>query len=358
MAGRVTLQDIADELGLSRNTVSKAINNTGVLADSTRERVLLKAKEMGYKQFSYLQFGQDSAAKLDLPGQNTDSSVTSGVKEIAILSAGFVGGSHFALSMIDRFQRDFSSLGYSISMYRVMPEELRNLQLPSAFRPESVSGIMCLELFDANYCRMLCDLGIPILITDGPVSVFEGTFEADHIMMDNQTQLFVFFKEMKKRGKTRVSYVGDIHHCQSFYERYNALRQAVDLYGLTETQSITGGFIRTYDNSYIQYLDESLLALPQLPDVFLCANDFVAMDILKILRKMNVSVPDDVWICGFDDSPESRIMVPGLTTVHIHSQIMGFTAVRLLHSRICAPDLHYRTVYTQTDLIYRGSTGD
>ena len=54
MANRVTLQDIADALGISRNTVSKAINNTGILADSTREKVLKKAMEMGYKQFSYV----------------------------------------------------------------------------------------------------------------------------------------------------------------------------------------------------------------------------------------------------------------------------------------------------------------
>ncbi len=54
MADRVTIQDIADALGVSRNTVSKAINNTGLLADATRERVLKKAVEMGYKQFSYV----------------------------------------------------------------------------------------------------------------------------------------------------------------------------------------------------------------------------------------------------------------------------------------------------------------
>ena len=54
MAGRVTIQDIADALGISRNTVSKAINNTGVLAEATREKVLKKAVEMGYKQFSYI----------------------------------------------------------------------------------------------------------------------------------------------------------------------------------------------------------------------------------------------------------------------------------------------------------------
>ena len=50
MAERVTIQDIADALGVSRNTVSKAINNTGLLADATRERILRKAADMGYKQ--------------------------------------------------------------------------------------------------------------------------------------------------------------------------------------------------------------------------------------------------------------------------------------------------------------------
>ena len=54
MATKVTIQDIASELQLSRNTVSKAINNTGVLADATREKILRKAAEMGYKQFAYL----------------------------------------------------------------------------------------------------------------------------------------------------------------------------------------------------------------------------------------------------------------------------------------------------------------
>ena len=52
---KVTIQDIADELGISRNTVSKAINNTDGLAEGTRKRILEKAVEMGYKQFSYIQ---------------------------------------------------------------------------------------------------------------------------------------------------------------------------------------------------------------------------------------------------------------------------------------------------------------
>ena len=51
---KVTIQDIADELGVSRNTVSKAINNSDGLAEATRERILQKAIEMGYKHFSYI----------------------------------------------------------------------------------------------------------------------------------------------------------------------------------------------------------------------------------------------------------------------------------------------------------------
>ena len=53
MNKKVTIQDIADALGISRYTVSKAINNTEGLADATREKILQKAMEMGYKQFSY-----------------------------------------------------------------------------------------------------------------------------------------------------------------------------------------------------------------------------------------------------------------------------------------------------------------
>ena len=95
-----------------------------------------------------------------------------------------------------------------------------------------------------------------------------------------------------------------------------------------------------------------------MPDVFICANDFVALDALAALKKLGLSVPEDIWLCGFDDSPESKVVTPSLTTVHIHSQIMGFSATHLLLSRIKEPSLNFRTLHTETSLIYRESTGD
>jgi len=103
-------------------------------------------------------------------------------------------------------------------------------------------------------------------------------------------------------------------------------------------------------------LEEALESLEDLPDVFICANDFIAEDAIYALRKLGKSVPEDVLFCGFDDSPNSRIMTPTLTTVHIHTQVMAVVAMHLLLSRIEEPGLDFRITHTETELIYRDST--
>jgi len=89
MSKRVTIQDIADALGLSRNTVSKAINNTGVLSDSTREKVLQKTVEMGYKQFTYMNPEQLKFASQEATPQKPHG-------EIAILTCAPLDNFHFS----------------------------------------------------------------------------------------------------------------------------------------------------------------------------------------------------------------------------------------------------------------------
>lgn len=84
----------------------------------------------------------------------------------------------------------------------------------------------------------------------------------------------------------------------------------------------------------------------------------MAIDVIHVFRELGITVPKDVYLCGFDDSPESRVITPSLTTIHIHSQIMGFSAVHLLLSRIKEPSLNFRTIHTETELIYRESTED
>lgn len=353
MAARVTLQDIADALGVSRNTVSKAINNTGLLAEGTREKVLKKAIEMGYKQFSYLNAVMEQT--------QAETPVKGATGEIALLTRGFTGNTSFLSIMLDQFQRKFARMGYSFTMHRVNGEDEKNLCLPTSFDRERISGIICIEMPDRAYCSMLCESGIPILFVDSPAAGLDGALPADAVYPDNHSGICSFVGEMARRGKRRIGFIGEYMHCQCFFERYMAYRNAMYLSGLPfkEEYCITGNKKTTGKpgvDEYQEYLAESLSKMDSLPEVFVCANDYVAFDTMRAFKGMGISVPADVWLCGFDDTMESQIMTPSLTTVHVHSHVMGDCAAYLLSSRIMEPSLQVRTVHTQTSVCYRETT--
>ena len=201
MSGRVTMQDIADSLGLSRNTVSKAFNNTGVIAESTKDLILRKAAEMGYKNST------GSAMPHAIP-------IASDKKEIAMLTCYIPGGSHFAVTTIDRIQQNLSSCGYSLTFYRVTQSELMDLRLPGSFSLDKVAAIFCMELFNYEYCEMLCSLPIPLLFIDTPVKPGRPPLTADTLFMENQAGIYSFVSQIAEKGKKSVGFVGDMLHCR------------------------------------------------------------------------------------------------------------------------------------------------
>ena len=351
MATKVTIQDIANELQLSRNTVSKAINNTGVLADATREKILRKAAEMGYKQFAYLPLFQEGAAKT--AGL---SILPSDKREIAMLTTQFLSSSHFSSMMLDRFQSEIDHLHSGMTIHRISPIELKEKKLPSSLNIQRTAGIICFEVFDYDYAQMLCDLDVPLLFVDTPVMDMRPPLKADRLYMENRIEVQNAVAHMVQRGKKRISFAGDKNHCQSFFERYMAYKDAMEYFGLTEGLSTCA--MPSGQQNYPVSLYETIRRFKTMPDAFVCANDFVAMDLVKALNELGYSVPDDIWVCGFDDSQEASYFAPRLTSIHIHGQIMGYTAANLLMTRIEEPSLNYRTVYTETNLILRESTGD
>ena len=359
MADRITIQDIADALGLSRNTVSKAINNTGVLADTTREKILMKAAEMGYKQFSYINNLEDFRASISSDFRASQDIKKGGI--IAVLTTCLIDNSHFASTMLDKIHRELSMKGYSQTMFRIMPEDLAACRLPASFPADKIDGIMCIEVFDFAYATYLTSLNIPVLFIDGPAEACGKKLGADILLMNNRTEIYAFIEKMKARGKKTFGYIGCISHCISFRERFLALHEALQFHDLPfhDEYCITGmcpGISIPAGEAYQNYIAEKLENMPGLPDVFLCSNDFIALDVLKVCKQKNLEVPKDFYLCGFDDSAESRVVTPTLTTIHIHTQIMGFAAVELLLTRIKQPYLQNRTVYTETSLICREST--
>ena len=341
---RVTIQDMADALGMSRNTVSKAINNSAGLADATREKILQKAAEMGYKQFSYAE-----AFLENVP--NISSEESKGAGEIALFTTSiFHQSHHFASLMLDSFKREITQFGHILSIHIVDRENMIQKSLPATFSKERCAAIMCFEMFDWDYDEMICGLGLPVLFVDGPHKRFGKSLPADQLYMENTAGITQLVNNMLQKGKRKIGFIGDYEHCQSFYERYTAFRCAMLMAGVPVEEMFC------IKKNFYEDMLTPLHSLPELPDLFICGNDFLAVDAIQVLHKLGKSIPEDVMIAGFDDAPESRIITPPLTTVHIHTQIMAYTAANLLTTRLKEPSLDYRIVYTETELIYRDST--
>ena len=337
---KVTIQDIADELNISRNTVSKAINNAEGIAEATRLKILQKAAEMGYKQFSYLKISSDS---------NEAQQKREG-GEVALLFGDVIAPTHFASLMLDKLKMELSQIGYTLNMHRVEQDNYLHHSLPVTFSAAHTSAIICIEMFNRAYDEMICSLGLPVLFVDGPNKRDGHDLPADQLYMDNTTAITRFVNDMLAKGKHRIGFIGDYEHCQSFFERYTAFRCAMLMAGAPVEERFC---IKANQSEQIT---AALTGLPDFPEVFICANDFVADDAIYTLRKLGKSIPKDILFCGFDDSPNSRIMTPSLTTVHIHTQSMAIAAMHLLLSRLDNPNLNYRIMHTETELIYRDST--
>ena len=341
MEKKVTVQAIADALGLSRNTVSKALNNKGALAEDTRQKILDKAAEMGYRRVIYI--SEPSPAE---KGE---------IKELALNTQNMPYGSHFGTYALNTFQERMSKNNYRLSMFPVRDTEIASLSLPIGFNKEKTAGIICLELFDSEYIEMLNTLNIPLLFIDTAAGTDMTRINADFLLMENHLSVFILTDTLIQNGCRRFAFAGNPEHCRSFSERYQGFIHALSA---NKLEPYTSQFIGRTVFSDVNTLEEIVKQTLQLPEVFVCANDFVAINLIRTLKKCGVNIPDDVRVTGFDNSTESRIIEPHLTTIDIPSSKMGYIAADMLLSRINEPDMPYRITHVRTTLKFRASTGE
>lgn len=347
MKKRVTIQDIADELGLSRNTISKAINGTGNVSPDTIDMIFQKAAEMGYKQFGLL-----TAAAEDNAAQNKNPIN----REIALFTNSIPSTQHLSSTLLNSFQKKISSMGYRLTIYMLRKDFLNTCTYPDNFNEQFTDGILVMELFDKAYTNFLCNQSIPTLFVDSYANIHHEAIASDILYMENCNSSYRLVSHLFETGCKTVGYVGDRYHCQSFYERWCGYKEAMEHknYAGYEDLCIIEDDSQPYSNA--EWLSGKIKNLPQIPDAFFCANDFLAICTVKALKYLGYRIPTDIKIAGFDNSHESQIIEPPLTTVNIPGTEMGYIATNLLLERIKYPDTPYRTTYTQTSIIYRSST--
>ena len=337
---RVTIQDIADACGLSRNTVSKVFNNRGAVPETTKRIVLQKAQELGYYQ---------------LPESGMPASVGQ-ARNIALLTGTDPRGHSFGSLVITSFTDQISRAGYNLKIFRVSEEEKANHSLPPHLVLSETAGIIAIELFDQDYCDMLYAVGLPTVFIDSYASSGISLLKYDLVTMENYTSTALLTRHLIRCGATCFGFVGDITHCLSFKERWTGYQSALQKAGLSSVDacSILSEDSAPYGDT--DWLLAQLQTMPRIPDAFVCANDFLAIHLMTALKKMGLSIPNDVMVTGFDGSPESSMVDPALTTVQIPSMEVGRIAADILLNRIQNPDRPSMRTYISTVPLLRDST--
>ena len=345
---RVTLQTIADRLGVSRMTVSNAFSRPDQLSTELRERVLATARELGY-------VGPDPAARALARGTTgavgvllTDSLQYAFTDEVATSFLGAVADelapTGLALTLLTSGERGDMIPARDVAMdgalvYSCRPDSaardwLLRRKLPVVFVDQDpVPGTTSVNVDDRGGARAaaqhLVDLGhrrvaIVTLAIDGPPGIV---------------------------GDPAVANPG---HPQQ--QRMLGWMEALDNAGVHPT------VVQIQANSDDQAKDaaRSVLLAPERPTAVLCFSDVLALGVLAAAEDLGLAIPDDLSVVGFDDSPVARRGRPTLTTVRQDVAAKGRLAAAALttaieHSRSDSkPKVRHLTI--PTELIVRQST--
>jgi len=336
---RITIQDIADSLNLSRNTVSKALNGQYV-PPRTREAVLKAAIELGYKSYQTVASSEseDPHRRIVLITSKMLMTMTFFVHVVRGIESALMEDENVELLQFTATKTSFFN------------------RLVDYLNENKVDGIICMELFQADYVPKLIELGYPIAFFDFPIYIsLSGNYDIvlpeSFSSVKNYCLSLIGEQDCKNFG-----FVGDYTHCTSFYERFLAMREAIFLSGLSYNPEYSVIEKDSFPYGNPKELAKLFAKMPNLPDCFVAANDTLAIDIIEALKLLRKKVPRDVLVVGFDNLAEAKTYDPPITTFNVDKTSIGRKLLSVLLDRIDHPRQKSQIIHLQSKLIARQTT--
>ena len=296
MRKAVTINDIAKASGFSRNTVAKVLNGYH-MSEKTVKIVMNKAIDMGYKGLN-MAFGENGTGRT--------------FNRILVTSTHPIMDIDFFTLVVKQIESE--AFHHSYDIVQLMSHDQKILK--NYINEKEIDGIACFETLEKESINNILSLEKPTAFVDfNPnLSDFHGRF--DVIGIEGYRSVRSLIETLiKKTGVSSIGFIGDPTHCLGFSERYEAVISSSSAFGLPSPASYSLLPKDGYDYGKTFLLSESLRSLKKLPDLFVCANDYIASRVNKSLRLLGVKVPEKVQVIGFDDSYEAISSSPKITTI-------------------------------------------
>lgn len=311
MKKKTTIYDIAEELGVTASTVSRALNDHPKVKDSTKKLVLEKARTMNYQPNSIaaaLRNGKSNTIGVIVPNmdRNFFASVVRGIEDVV------------------------SETGYNIIIcqsHDSLEKERANINTLLEAQVDGILASFAKETTDFSHYEEVKKRDVSLILFDR----INDSLNVGAVVIDDYLGAFKATEHLIEQGCKKIVHFSGPTNISIYKERRRGYEEALKKYDIPlEDDQIIYSDLKLEDGYSI---GKKMLESGQLPDAIFSASDFSAVGAMEILKKEGVSIPEEVAIVGFSNEQFTSFVEPGLTSVDQHSTQMGtFTAKLFLDS--------------------------
>ncbi|WP_022755528.1 LacI family DNA-binding transcriptional regulator [Butyrivibrio fibrisolvens] len=310
MSKKITMSDIAKELGISTVTVSKALSGQKGVGEQMRQRIIEIANERGYQKSVSIE---------------ANESYKIGV----LIGSRYVGNiDSFYGHMYQIFSAKAAKIG-SFTMLEILSDaDEKNLVYPKIIGDGNVDAVVIMGALGEEYLNMLDEkLGTPTFYMDftdrkhKKDSVISGSFYGSYILTN-----YLFDK-----GHTQIGYVGTVLSTPSITDRYLGYVRAMMEHGIDiKKEWILND--RSINNDKVDIENNLVLPKGKLPTAFVCNCDLTANVFMQYLKVKGYKVPEDISLVGYDDFLFADGSSIGITTYKVDmDEMVKRTLKRITH---------------------------
>lgn len=307
---QVTIVDVAQKAGVSIATVSRVLNQTGRYSRDTLRRVKATAAELGYA-----------------PNYMAKSLKKRRTEQIALAVADI--GNPVYVAMARAIQHVVKEHGYRLVLLSTEASVDEEINILRSLAKQYVDGLIISPLlYGEAHRKQLAQVKRPVVVIGGgPDDV-----GVDSVYIDSAKGVRLAMEHLLDQGYSRIAFVNGPSETVPGTVRLQGYEGSLIEHGIPLDPGLVVQGDFTLSGGYMAAT--RLLELPALPQAVLCANDLMALGVLRRLREAGIRVPEDVALVGMDDIEQARISSPALTTVSLLASERGRIAAELLLKRL------------------------
>ncbi len=334
----MNMKDIAQELGVSVATVSRALKDSPLISEEMRKTIQSFAHEHNF-----------------YPNAIGEALRHARVMPIRIIGVIVPELTHYYFSSIlTGIEEATFARGYNIMVSLSDEKYEREVRICENYHRSKVCGVIVSQAKDTHnydHYQKLIDAGIPLVFYD---RICTGV-NASLVVVDDYMGAYNAVTHLIESGCKRIAFYGSPMQLQISKNRYNGYKDALLKHGMEVDEQI----VRVCDNrSDAEIVTPEILALDHRPDAFFAVNDDTAIGILYTVKRAGFKVPDDISICGFTNGQRAIACDPMLTTVEQRGHVVGEEAAEILMDKVegFSPLDKIEKRVVRTRLIIRGTT--